>query len=99
MTTKSKPILFSAPMALPAIPGHDRRTSEIAHWLDIDMRCRCQLGYETDLLYLFLTNKDMFGMSVPGQLELIADMPVPEGCEEISEAKLQMLIDERKEAA
>ncbi|MBC05687.1 hypothetical protein [Thalassospira sp.] len=85
--------------ALPCIPGHDRRSSEIAQWLDIHQSCRCQLGYEPDLLYLFLTDKDMFGFSVKGQLEIIANMAVPEGCEEISEAKLQMLLDERKEAA
>lgn len=85
--------------ALPVIPGHDRCKSEIAYWLDIDMRCRCQLGYDGDLQYLFLTDKDMFGMSVAGQLERIANMPVPDGCEEISEAKLQMMLAERKEAA
>lgn len=84
--------------ALPPIPGNDRRTSEIAHWLNIHQSCRCQLGYDTDLLYLFLTDKDMFGFSVKGQLEIIANMAIPEGCEEISEAKLQMLLDERKES-
>lgn len=85
--------------ALPVPPGHDRHSSEIATWFGIDPSCRCQLGHNKDLMYAFLTNKNMFGISVKGQLEIIANMAVPEGCEEISEAKLELLLAERKEAA
>ncbi|WP_417624984.1 hypothetical protein [Paremcibacter congregatus] len=96
---KDAAVIWDEINALPVIPGHDRRKSEVANWLDIDTRCRCQLGYNADLQYLFLTDKDMFGFSVKGQLDLIANMPVPDGCEELSEAKLQLLLEERKAAA
>ncbi|KZC97212.1 MULTISPECIES: hypothetical protein [Thalassospira] len=84
---------------LPPIPGYDRRNSEPALWLGIDTACRCQLGYKDDLFYLFLTDKNMLGTSVKDQLKIIADLPVPEGCEEISEAKLNLLLAEREQAA